>query len=85
MYESFDGEQSTIKLMEGQWELNGFYLGEDRKFFFNLGEDLNQFFPNIKYYWFLQNSQNLGEDQSSDPHRFRPGDGNSVGIVHEGP
>ena len=40
----------------------------------------------FKYYsCFLENSQNLGEDQSSDSHRFRPGDGNSVRIVHEGP
>ena len=80
MYETFDGEQS-IKLMEGQWELNGFYLGEDRKFFFNLGEDLNQFFPNVIIGFY----KIPGEDQYSDPHRFHPGDGNSVGIVHEDP
>ena len=30
-----------------QWGRNGFHLGEDRKKNFNLGEDLNQFFPNI--------------------------------------
>ena len=36
--------------------------------FYYLGKDQNQFFPNILIY----KSQNLGEDWSSDPPRFRP-------------
>ena len=39
-----------------------------RENFYYLGIDRNQFFPNIVIY----KSQNLGEDQSSDPPQFRP-------------
>ena len=35
---------------------------------FNLGEDQNQFFPNIIIVFY----KNLGEDRSSNSHQFRP-------------
>ena len=57
------------------WEHDGgrnwFYLGEDWRNFFYLGEDRSQFFPNLIIV-FYEKSQNLGEDQSSDSHQFRP-------------
>ena len=45
-------EKKIIKFQRGR---NGFYLGEDRKFFFNLGEDRNQFFPNISIILYNKN------------------------------
>ena len=54
-----------------QWGRNGFYLGEDWRIFFYQGEDQSQFFPNLIIV-FYEKSQNLGEDQSSDSHQFRP-------------
>ena len=54
-----------------QWGRNGFYLGQDWRNFFHLGEDQSQYFLNLIIV-FYEKSQNLGEDQSSDSHQFRP-------------
>ena len=50
-------------------ELISFRWGSEKNF--NLGEDLNQFFPQILLLFSIK-FPNLGKDWSSDSHQFRP-------------